>query len=86
MSGPTVSRSQVVEVCAQPYAHQAAARQQAAHLDAAGWRVHHHFPAQATDDPQVLLVATVDDPDSGEQVGRITSGPAEGSAGIVVYR
>lgn len=72
MGEPTVSRADAESICANVWPNEPQARQQAAILDAAGWRVQHRFPPAAYGEIGRLIVATVYDPHTFDSPGDIT--------------
>lgn len=72
MSEPTVNRADAQDICAEPWPSEAAAREQAAILDAAGWRVEHRFPAVPFGATGRLIVASVHHPVTFESPGDVT--------------
>lgn len=69
----TVNYADASEVCRAPWRTEAAAREQAAILDAAGWRVEHRFPpAEFGTGSGLMVVASVYDPVSFWSPGTIT--------------
>lgn len=69
---PTVSYEDAADICAHPWPSEAAAREQAAILDAAGWRVEHRRPAVEFGQTGRLIVASVYDPVTFSSPGDVT--------------
>lgn len=73
MADPTVSFADAFDVCRAPWRTEAEAREQAAILDAAGWRVEHRFPpAEFGTGSGVMIVASVYHPETFSSPGDIT--------------
>lgn len=72
MSEPTVNRTDARDICAEPWPSETVAREQAAILDAAGWRVEHRFPPVAFGATGRLIVASVYHPVTFESPGDVT--------------
>lgn len=72
MAEPTLSRADAADICAHPWPDVATAREQAAILDAAGWRVEHRFPPVPYGQTGRLIVASVYHPSTFDSPGDVT--------------
>ena len=77
MSWPKISEADARDICATPWPDEAQAREQAALLDAAGWRVQHRFPPAPFGQTGRLIVANVYDPETYSSPGDVTCLGAE---------